>query len=70
MKFKRLELDQEVVRELTPTEIGEVGGAATGGWICFIIQISVAICPTPTNAPCGGPPEVTTQGGETYTCAC
>ncbi len=67
MKFKKLELDEEILRDLTPAELGDVsGGTRTGGWVCWSIQISIAICPT---GGCSGGSDPTI-GGETYTCMC
>ncbi|HTD02748.1 hypothetical protein [Undibacterium sp.] len=56
---KKLKLDKQVVRTLTPDEIDAVAGGGisdfgdddtlaggTGGWMCWSFQISLAICPT------------------------
>lgn len=76
LKPKKLTLNKTVIRNLTPDESQMVSGGVeaapkapgTGGWVCFTIQTiiaSIQICPTS-----GCSPGDTTQGGETYTCAC
>ncbi len=71
---KKLRLDELQVDSFvtsTSTDLQTIqGGAGTGGWVCWSVQISIAICPTrdcklEKSQFCEAPVSV---GGETYCC--